>query len=390
MADVKKQQEDQGGAKRGGRIRFPLAFKLSLAVSVILIFSFGITIFSVWFLFRFVFEDINNIIRWNIYFAVFVWFISLIIINIFSFSLTKRLGVLKNAAEAIENGYYSLNIPDKAHDEIGFLAGRMNNMRNSLINYEKFTNKQAARLTGKGVLAPEGTIKNAAFLFSNIRSFTEIAENMEPAELAGFLSEYMERMAACVIKTGGAVDNFSGDAILAHWGVIAEDKDSNDEEKNIKASLRCALLMRATLKCFNLGVIGKKRPYIRAGIGLSYGKAAAGLIGTKERFVYSVTGEAVSRCEKVEADNQPCGTDILITAQMAKAAKDDFILEKTTGNYYALINVKGKEEYRLITETMESLPGINMSMAKHCAGAGGPVNLKELRVLLGITKPQTA
>lgn len=389
MADVKNQRDNQGGAKRGRRIRFPLALKMSFVVSVILILSLGITIFSVWFLFRSGFEDINNIIRYNIYIAVFVWLVSLVIINIFSSKLTKRLGVLKNAALAIENGYYGFNIPEKSHDETGFLAGRMNNMRNSLITNEKFTNKRAARLIRKGVLPPDGTIKNAAFLFSNIRSFTEICENMEPAESAGFLSEYMEIMAACVTGTGGAVDNFTGDAILAHWGVITEDEDNN-EEKNIKASLRCALLMRASLKCFNLGVTGKKRPYIRAGTGLSYGRTAAGLIGIGEQSVYSVTGGAASLCERVEAGNKSRGTDILITPQMAKTAKDDFILEKTAGNFHALINVKGKKEYRLITEIMEKLPGINMSMAKRCAGAGGPANLKELRVLLGITEPETA
>ena len=347
-----------------------------------------------------VFEGINATTRRNLYLALSVWFISILFFGLFSSRLTRQLRVLEEAAEAIEDGLYRRFIPGKAHDETGFLTERMNALRTALFNFERFTNKQTARLTRKGILAPGGVTKKAVFLFSDIRSFTAISERMDPADVVSFLNDYMQCMVACVMVTGGVIDKFIGDAILAHWGAVTDEPAAGISAESspdghaacFRAALRSALLMRTALYCFNQGQEGKKRPYIKIGCGISGGKVAAGLIGTDERLVYTVIGEAVDLAEKAESNNKPYGTEILLAVPGNRIVEEDFITEELPGfnrgpmKLLALINVRSKNETKRLMSELEQLPNINMSVARHCAGADGPKTLKELRVLLGISE----
>ncbi|GHV83444.1 hypothetical protein AGMMS50212_07840 [Spirochaetia bacterium] len=71
-------------------------------------------------------------------------------------------------------------------------------MSHVLENFERFTNKELARLARKGTLETGGADKDATFFFSDIRSFTSISEKMSPPEVVEFLNDYMDRMVACV------------------------------------------------------------------------------------------------------------------------------------------------------------------------------------------------
>ena len=332
-----------------------------------------------------VYEGINTTSRRNIYLALSILFISLLLISLFAYSLTKQLVILRKAAEDIENGKYQYPIPFKVYDESGYLAQRMEAMRLALQNFELFTNKEIALNTIKGILKPGGAIKKAVFLFSDIRSFTAISENMTPENLIYFINSYMERMVAAIMATGGVIDKFIGDAILAHWGAVAEE-ERDDEATYIKASLRSALLMRASLQCLNQRVTGRIPPRINSGIGISSGKIAAGIIGTDERLVYTAMGDAVAQAEKLEALNKQFGTEIQVSSHTAKMVKDDFIFEEfISSDTFALVNVKSEEQTRLLIKEMEGLPKIRMAVARQFAGPEGPKTLYELRKILDIS-----
>lgn len=365
-----------------------------------------------------IFEGINATTRRNLFLALAVWFVSLLFIGLFSSRLTRRLGMLREAAEAIEDGMYKEPIVRKSRDEAGYLAERMNNMRTALLNFERFTNKQTARLTRKGILKPGGTDKNAVFLFCDIRSFTSLSETMAPEALVSLLNEYMETMVACIMVNGGVVDKFIGDAILAHWGAMPDASDSAPEAspraersgspehsaplgnfpsretvEHIRAAFRTALLMRAALASFNKNHDEKKRPLIQNGIGISGGKVAAGLIGTEERLVYSVIGDAVNTAEKAESCNKYYGTEILISSETLKAAGTDFITERlpaftsASEKLVTLVNVRGEDETKRVMAGLEQIPAIDMDIARRVVGAEGPKTTRELRALLGIPQP---
>ena len=332
-----------------------------------------------------VYEGINAASRRNLYLALCIWFISLLFTGLFAYSLTKQLVILRKAAEDIEAGRYQYAIPFKARDESGYLAQRMEAMRTALQNFELFTNKEIALNTIKGILKPGGAIKKAVFLFTDIRSFTAISENMTPENLIYFINTYMERMVSSIMATNGVIDKYIGDAILAHWGAVAEE-EKEDEAAYIRASLRSALLMRASLQCLNRRLTGRNPPWIKTGIGISSGRIAAGIIGTDERLVYTAIGEAVAQAEKLEAYNKQFGTEIQVSSHTAGMVKDDFIFEEfNTSGTYALINVKSEEQTRLLMMEMEKLPKIRMSIARQYAGPEGPKTLYELRKILDIS-----
>jgi adenylate cyclase len=352
-----------------------------------------------------VFEGVKATTLRNIYFAISIWFLSLLLIRFFSNRLTRQLQVLNDAAEEIEDGRYHHALSVNTRDETGILTETMDSMRLALLNFERFTNKEIARLTRRGLLTTGGSYKRASFFFSDIRSFTEISEKMEPAEVVEFLNDYMELMVACVMVSGGVIDKFIGDAIMAHWGAVRgseavpeaphrnppEDSDAEDA----LAAVRAALMMRAALRCFNRDRGGNTRPIIKMGCGINSGKVVAGQIGTDERLEYTVIGDAVGLAEHTETFNKPFGTEILIAENTWRLAGRHFITEEMPSiiengkktRIFAVVNLKDQAEAQRLLAELEGIHKIDMTEAGRFVGPQGPRTLKELRSLLDIDEP---
>jgi adenylate cyclase len=324
-----------------------------------------------------------------------VWFISLLLIRFFSIRLTKQLRVLQNAAEEIEDGRYHGSIPVKTQDETGVLTAAMNGMSVALQNFERFTNKEIARLTRKGLLAPGGVEKKATFLFSDIRSFTAISSQMESAEVVELLNGYMDIMVACVMVSGGVIDKFIGDAIMAHWGAVRPEQSDPGETDDALAAVRAALMMRAALQCFNRGRGGGKNPLIKNGCGINSGTVVAGQIGTDNRLEYTVIGDAVRLADHTESFNKPFGTEILITEHTWHLAGAYLVTEEmpsVTENavkirLFSVINLRAPGQINRFFADLEKIPQIDINTARRFVGTGGPHTLRELRSCLDIDEP---
>jgi adenylate cyclase len=339
-----------------------------------------------------VFEGINKTTKRNIYLSISVWFLAVMFIWFFSMGLSRPLEELKIAVEQIERGDYRLELKTRSMDETGILTASVQSMSHVLRNFEAFTNKRLARLAREGKLETGGVLREATIFFSDIRSFTAISEKLSPPEVVEFLNDYMERMVACVIATGGAVDKFIGDAVMAHWGAVESAGSPKDDALN---GVRAALLMRASLCCFNKGRGGAKNPVIKIGCGLNSGHVVAGQIGSDERVVYTVIGEAVSFADRTETFNKAFRTDILITEHTWKLVREHIIAQEmgtvTEGGervrIFAVVNVKdGPESERLIND-LEKLPQADLAVCKRYAGPKGPHSIDELRALLGLPTP---
>jgi adenylate cyclase len=351
-----------------------------------------------------VYEGINATTRRNAYFALSVWFISLVLIRFFSLGLTRQLRLLKEGAEEVENGRYRFSIPVKTRDETGLLTGTMNSMILALLNFERFTNKEIARLTRKGLLAPGGVEKKGAFLFSDIRSFTAISSQMASADVVELLNSYMDLMVACVMVSGGVIDKFIGDAIMAHWGAVRPEQAGEGpesqppgEKQDALAAIRSALMMRAALQCFNRGRGGEGRPLVKNGCGINSGSVVAGQIGTEDRLEYTVIGDAVRLADQTESFNKAFGTDILITEHTWQLAGSCLVTEELPAmtekdgaistRLFAVINLRDGKQIKRLFEELEQIPKIDMTVAGRFVGTGGPHTLKDLRSLLGIREP---
>jgi adenylate cyclase len=153
--------------------------------------------------------------------------------------------------------------------------------------------------------------------------------------------------------------------------------------------------MRASLCCFNRGRGGEKNPVIKIGCGLNSGCVVAGQIGSSERVVYTVIGEAVSFADRTETFNKSFGTEILITEHTWKLVREHIIAQEmgtvTEGcervRIFAVINVKdGPESERLLND-LENIPKADLAVCKRYVGPRGPHNIDQLRALLGLPAP---
>ncbi|MDR2803170.1 MAG: adenylate/guanylate cyclase domain-containing protein [Treponema sp.] len=365
-----------------GRDFFGTSKKLSLANIIVISFVSADVVF----------EGINATTRRNIYLSLGVWFIAVLFLWFFSKNISRPLEELKDAAEKISDGYYHLNLKVKNHDETGILTASVQSMSNVLRNFEVFTNKRVANLAREGRLSIGGVRRNATVFFSDIRSFTAISEKLTPAEVVEFLNDYMDRMVSCVILTGGIIDKFIGDAIMAHWGAV---DSAGSAEADALCGVRAALMMRASLRCFNKGRGSGKNPVIKIGCGLNSGYVTAGQIGSKEHVVFTVIGEAVSFADRVETFNKAFGTEILISEYTWKLVKDYIIAQEMGAvteagrkvKIFAVINIKNGDESDRLLADLQKIPNTDMETCGKCVGPSGPRNIHELRALLGLPEP---
>lgn len=289
-------------------------------------------------------EEVNNIQRRNFYLMIIILNVSILIVFIYSKSLTKPILSLVEASKKIERGEFQLDIKETSGDEIGVLTRSFVHMGKGLSErdkikdaFGKFVSPELAEKALHGNMRLGGERKECTIFFSDIRNFTAMSETMQPEDVVDFLNLYMTEMVSCVNQKAGIVDKFIGDSIMAVWGAISST--DNDTESAIET----ALLMRKSLAAFNKNRGTQKKPFIRIGIGINTGDVIAGQIGSEERLEFTVIGDAVNLASRVEGLNKEFGTDILITESAYAKVPNLYNVKKMKA-----IQVKGKKKAQVI------------------------------------------
>ena len=323
-----------------------------------------------------VFEGINATTRRNIYLTAAVLSISILFIWFFSKSISVPIKELAEAAHSIGNGNFEVKLHPKGGDEVSFLSSSFQQMCTALEIFGKFTNREIALRAMRGEIKPGGHPKHATIFFSDIRGFTEKSANFtrefgEEASdrIVHWLNDYFTRMVECIEKTGGVVDKFDGDALMAHWGTVYT---SGSPQKDAFNCIYSALMMRKVL--FEMNKSRRpddwSNPPIRIGCGINTGIVTAGQIGSDLRMEYTVIGDPVNIASRTESLNKPMATDILITEETWKLVKKLFITEEM-----GPVKLKGEEK------------PIRLFAVINFAGIeNGPRTLAQVRKLLGITQ----
>ncbi|MDR0587307.1 MAG: HAMP domain-containing protein [Treponema sp.] len=324
-----------------------------------------------------VFEAVQSITRQNLFLTAAVLFIAILFIWLFSKTISTPVGILADAAMQIEQGKFELELKPKTHDELGLLTESFGKMSSALGIFGRFTNRDIAIRAMRGEIKPGGLPKHATIFFSDIRGFTEKSENFTRAfgedasnRIVIWLNEYFTRMVDCVEKTGGVVDKFIGDAVMAHWGTAFT---AGSPEKDAFNCVSAALMMRNALREINAKRVkgDPGNPEIRIGCGINTGTVTAGQIGSLQRMEYTAIGDPVNLASRTEALNKPLGTDILITEDTWELIGIKFITEEMPP-----VTVKGKAK------------PVRMFAVVNFRGAeSGPKTLSEVRDLLGIPAP---
>ena len=182
-----------------------------------------------------------------------------------------------------------------------------------------------------------GQTQELTILFSDIRGFTTISEQFKdnPLELTKLINRYLTPMTQVVLETGGTIDKYIGDALMAFWNApIPEDKISH-RVKSIDAAVR----MYEELSELNKELIKESKETIKIGVGINTGNVVVGNMGSDQRFDYTCLGDAVNLAARLEGQTKTYGVDILLGEGTTVGIEDQFkfiLLDK--------IAVKGKSE----------------------------------------------
>ncbi len=201
-------------------------------------------------------------------------------------------------------------------------------------NLSRFLPRQVVdRVLASGGDSLQPVQREVTVLFSDIRSFTTMSENMPPKAVLEFLDVYFGHMGQIVRGHEGMLNKFLGDGLLAVWGV--PDHQTDHAERAIKA----AIDMRTKMVELNAdrekaGIAGFK-----IGIGVHTGVVAAGMLGGADQREYTVIGDAVNLASRIEGLTKQLGTDILASQSAWQAGGQRF-----TGDRVGEEHVKGRGE----------------------------------------------
>jgi adenylate cyclase len=178
---------------------------------------------------------------------------------------------------------------------------------------------------------------NITVLFSDIRGFTTLSEKLTPEQVVAILNPYLEAMAQIILRNGGTIDKYEGDAIMAFFGEPIAYSD------HALRAARTAVEMHLAIdglwdKWHADGTLPKQASF-QIGIGLNSGEAFVGLLGSEHRINYTVIGDNVNLSSRLQDLTKTYKWPILVSGSTYEQIKDEFDAE-----FAADVKVKGKSE----------------------------------------------
>lgn len=244
----------------------------------------------------------------------------------------------------------------RSNDEIGELAERFNEMTGQIEQYiskiekmnkaySRFVPKQFLEFLKKDniteVQLGDQVQKEMSVLFTDIRDFTTLSEELTPKETFDFLNEYLSVMEPLISRNNGFIDKYIGDSIMALF------------VGNVENAIDAAIEMRVALADFNVKRKMDGKHAIDSGIGVHTGNLMLGVVGGHGRMDGTVVSDAVNLASRIEGLTKMYGTSIIIS-------QDTLIKLEDPGRYnyrfLDVVKVKGKKEAVYIFEVLDGEP----------------------------------
>lgn len=211
--------------------------------------------------------------------------------------IARPLGAISAAAAAFSDFRIEdiPQLPASRIREIDDQSTAFNMLRQAMVEFSRYVPRRfVARLVRAGAEAKRPVTRKLTIMFSDIVSFTKMSEALGAVETARMLNEHFAMVAAIVEDTGGTVDKYIGDGMMAFWG--APDADDDHAAHALDAARRIA----AALKASNRERAKAGLAPIRLRIGIHTGRVVVGNIGSPERFNYTIVGDAVNVAQRLE------------------------------------------------------------------------------------------
>jgi len=179
-------------------------------------------------------------------------------------------------------------------------------------------------------------------LFSDIRGFTSLSENMSAQQVSEILNEYFTEMEPIITKYNGIINKFIGDAVMAIFGEPIQDKNHAGN------AVRCGYEMLLRVKELQKKWAEEGKPKIEIGIGINTGEVFVGNIGSVNRMEYTVIGDTVNLASRLESYNKIYKTKMLISSSTYEATKGFIDVIKISD-----VEIRGKSHKMDIYEVLK-------------------------------------
>ena len=239
--------------------------------------------------------------------------------------LKRPVNDLLRFAQRVRAGDLTARAHPKGRDEMARLETALNEMVLGLQErdrvkevFGRYVTTQVSEELLKGSVSLGGERRRVTMLISDIRNFTSMAEIMPAEHIVEFLNDYFSEMVDAVFEHAGVLDKFMGDGMLCVFGSVGADPD------HPRHAVMAGLRMKALLAKINGERTVAGKPPIAIGIGIHTDDVVVGNIGSWRRLEYTVIGDGVNTCQRVEAANKELGTTILITETTYESVRDQF------------------------------------------------------------------
>lgn len=239
-------------------------------------------------------------------------------------TIVRPIRELESSMTKVEAGDFETRAPVRSQDELGRLAESFNRMvkgvrREAVIRdlFGQYVTPELAKQAIEHQGKLDGQLVTCTILFSDIRDFTGVSEELPASSLVDMLNRYFSTMSSTIAENGGLVNKFGGDSVLAVFGTPL-----NPNPDHAAHAVRAALGMVKALAEFNREQAKSWLPEIMIGIGIATGDVVAGNVGSKKKLEYTVIGDAVNVASRLQTMTKEAGHTVLASAETVRAAAD--------------------------------------------------------------------
>ncbi|MEM6319163.1 MAG: adenylate/guanylate cyclase domain-containing protein [Bacteroidota bacterium] len=211
--------------------------------------------------------------------------------------------------------------------------------------YERFIPREFLNLLGQqsitSVQLGDYKCYDMSILFADIRSFTELSEQMTNQENFNFINGYLKRLSPIIRQYNGFIDKYLGDGIMALF------------PNNVTDAIQAGIAMQKQLEQYNLERLQKGRPPIKVGIGVHYGSVMFGTVGEQERMESTVISDAVNVAARLEYLSKKYNANLIISQTTYEQLNHP---EQFTYRHLHRVQLKGKSQPIMALEVLDADP----------------------------------
>ncbi len=182
-----------------------------------------------------------------------------------------------------------------------------------------------------------GEVRDLTLLVCDIRNFTGIAETLSAEAMTAFINSFLTPLTDVIIESGGTIDKYMGDSIMAFWNAPTDDPDH--ARHACEAALRMGEEMRVLNASWRADAEAAGRAFedVAIGIGLNSGECCVGNLGSDRHFDYSAIGDPVNITARLQDLTKTYGLTLLVGEETVKRAPDFMFVEVD------LVRLKGRK-----------------------------------------------